>query len=71
MNEVSICELVEMLLRCFEKYELCYNFLLFVGFKDIESSVYYGKGYQDVEYCIFSICNVCCILDWQLEIVLE
>lgn len=44
-NEVSIEELGEMLLVSFEKYLLCYYFLLFVGFCVVESSSYYGKGY--------------------------
>lgn len=60
-----------MLLVSFEKYLLCYYFLLFVGFCVVESSSYYGKGYQDVEYCKLSICNVYCCLDWELKIDMQ
>ncbi|MDW9425109.1 bifunctional UDP-glucuronic acid oxidase/UDP-4-amino-4-deoxy-L-arabinose formyltransferase, partial [Yersinia enterocolitica] len=51
--------------------ELRHNFPPFAGFKDIESSAYYGKGYQDVEYRTPSIRNARRILDWQPEIALE
>ncbi|MGK4428095.1 bifunctional UDP-4-amino-4-deoxy-L-arabinose formyltransferase/UDP-glucuronic acid oxidase ArnA [Yersinia enterocolitica] len=70
-NEASIRELAEMLLKCFEKHELRHNFPPFAGFKDIESSAYYGKGYQDVEYRTPSIRNARRILHWQPEIALE
>ncbi|MDN0113339.1 bifunctional UDP-4-amino-4-deoxy-L-arabinose formyltransferase/UDP-glucuronic acid oxidase ArnA [Yersinia intermedia] len=70
-NEASIRELAEMLLSSFEKHELRSHFPPFAGFKDIESSAYYGKGYQDVEYRTPSITNARRILHWQPEIALQ
>ncbi|AHM74212.1 bifunctional UDP-4-amino-4-deoxy-L-arabinose formyltransferase/UDP-glucuronic acid oxidase ArnA [Yersinia hibernica] len=70
-NEASIRELAEMLLSSFEQHELRDKFPPFAGFKDIESSAYYGKGYQDVEYRTPSIKNACRILDWQPEVALQ
>lgn len=60
-----------MLLSSFEKHELRSHFPPFAGFKDIESSAYYGKGYQDVEYRTPSITNARRILHWQPEIALQ
>ncbi len=57
VNEASIRELAEMLLDCFEKHPLRDNFPPFAGFRKIESSTYYGKGYQDVEHRKPSIKN--------------
>jgi UDP-4-amino-4-deoxy-L-arabinose formyltransferase/UDP-glucuronic acid dehydrogenase (UDP-4-keto-hexauronic acid decarboxylating) len=70
-NEASIRELAEMLLSSFEKHELRDHFPPFAGFKDIESSAYYGKGYQDVEYRTPSISNARRILHWQPEIAMQ
>ncbi|CNL09546.1 bifunctional UDP-glucuronic acid decarboxylase/UDP-4-amino-4-deoxy-L-arabinose formyltransferase [Yersinia frederiksenii] len=70
-NEASIRELAEMLLSSFEKHELRDHFPPFAGFKDIESSAYYGKGYQDVEYRTPSIRNAHRLLHWQPEIALQ
>ncbi|MEY4474946.1 MAG: hypothetical protein RL248_713 [Pseudomonadota bacterium] len=70
-NEASIRELAEMLLSSFEKHELRDKFPPFAGFKDIESSAYYGKGYQDVEYRTPSISNARRILHWQPEIAMQ
>ncbi|CNJ83369.1 bifunctional UDP-glucuronic acid decarboxylase/UDP-4-amino-4-deoxy-L-arabinose formyltransferase [Yersinia mollaretii] len=70
-NEASIRELAEMLLSSFEKHELRDHFPPFAGFKDIESSAYYGKGYQDVEYRTPSIRNARRILHWQPEVALQ
>lgn len=64
-NEASIRELAEMLLDCFEKHELRGHFPPFAGFKKIESSSYYGKGYQDVEHRKPSIKNAERLLDWK------
>lgn len=70
-NEASIRELAEMLLNSFEQHELRGHFPPFAGFKDIESSAYYGKGYQDVEYRTPSIRNARRILHWQPEVALQ
>lgn len=70
-NEASIRELAEMLLSSFEEHELRGHFPPFAGFKDIESSAYYGKGYQDVEYRTPSIRNARRILHWQPEVALQ
>lgn len=44
-NEASIRELAEMLLESFNNHPLRDRFPPFAGFKDVESSSYYGKGY--------------------------
>ena len=63
LTKQSIRELAEMLLDCFEKHELRGHFPPFAGFKKIESSSYYGKGYQDVEHRKPSIKNAERLLD--------
>lgn len=60
-----------MLLASFEKYSLRYYFLSFAGFRVVESSSYYGKGYQDVEYRKSSIRNVYRCLDWESKIDMQ
>jgi Methionyl-tRNA formyltransferase len=64
-NEASIKALAEMLLECFECHPLRDNFPPFAGFREVESSDYYGKGYQDVEHRKPSIRNAKRCLDWQ------
>lgn len=64
-NEASIRELGEMLLDCFERHPLRSHFPPFAGFKEIESSSYYGKGYQDVEHRKPSISNAKRLLHWE------
>ena len=64
-NEASIKELAEMLLDCFERHPLRNQFPPFAGFREVESSDYYGKGYQDVEHRKPSIRNAKRCLDWQ------
>ncbi|CDH25896.1 bifunctional UDP-4-amino-4-deoxy-L-arabinose formyltransferase/UDP-glucuronic acid oxidase ArnA [Xenorhabdus bovienii] len=64
-NEASIRQLAEMLLESFEKHELRGNFPPFAGFKKIESSSYYGQGYQDVEHRKPSIKNAERLLGWK------
>ncbi|AYA40449.1 bifunctional UDP-4-amino-4-deoxy-L-arabinose formyltransferase/UDP-glucuronic acid oxidase ArnA [Xenorhabdus nematophila] len=64
-NEASIRQLAEMLLESFEKHELRGYFPLFSGFKKIESSSYYGQGYQDVEHRKPSIKNAERLLGWK------
>ncbi|MDX7990380.1 bifunctional UDP-4-amino-4-deoxy-L-arabinose formyltransferase/UDP-glucuronic acid oxidase ArnA [Xenorhabdus littoralis] len=64
-NEASIRQLAEMLLDSFEKHELRGYFPPFSGFKKIESSSYYGQGYQDVEHRKPSIKNAERLLGWK------
>ncbi|HGJ5875376.1 MAG TPA: bifunctional UDP-4-amino-4-deoxy-L-arabinose formyltransferase/UDP-glucuronic acid oxidase ArnA [Arsenophonus sp.] len=64
-NEASIAQLADMLLYSFEKHSLRKFFPPFAGLKKIESSSYYGKGYQDVEHRRPSIENARRLLDWQ------
>ncbi|MEA5101163.1 bifunctional UDP-4-amino-4-deoxy-L-arabinose formyltransferase/UDP-glucuronic acid oxidase ArnA [Pantoea sp. S18] len=63
-NEASIKELAERLLASFERHPLRSNFPPFSGFREVESSSYYGKGYQDVEHRKPSIKNARRLLDW-------
>ncbi|CDG47727.1 bifunctional UDP-4-amino-4-deoxy-L-arabinose formyltransferase/UDP-glucuronic acid oxidase ArnA [Serratia symbiotica] len=70
-NEASIRELAEMLLDSFNRHPLRDHFPPFAGFKDIESSSYYGKGYQDVEYRTPSIKNARRLLDWHPTIEMK
>ncbi|OTA15824.1 bifunctional UDP-glucuronic acid decarboxylase/UDP-4-amino-4-deoxy-L-arabinose formyltransferase [Xenorhabdus vietnamensis] len=64
-NEASIRQLAEMLLDSFEKHELRGQFPPFAGFKKIESSSYYGQGYQDVEHRKPSIKNAERLIAWK------
>ncbi|MGF7417640.1 bifunctional UDP-4-amino-4-deoxy-L-arabinose formyltransferase/UDP-glucuronic acid oxidase ArnA [Providencia rettgeri] len=63
-NEASIRELAEMLLESFEKHPQRVKFPPFAGFREIESSSYYGQGYQDVEHRKPSVENARRLLDW-------
>ncbi len=63
-NEASIKELAERLLAHFERHPLRDQFPPFAGFREVESSSYYGKGYQDVEHRKPSIKNARRLLDW-------
>ncbi|SPP31115.1 Bifunctional polymyxin resistance protein ArnA [Arsenophonus endosymbiont of Aleurodicus floccissimus] len=65
INEASIAQLAYMLLDSFEKHPLRKHFPPFAGLKKIESSSYYGKGYQDVEHRRPSIENARRLLDWE------
>jgi len=70
-NEASIKELAEMLLDCFERHPLRNQFPPFAGFREVESSDYYGKGYQDVEHRKPSIRNAKRCLDWQPTVQMQ
>jgi UDP-4-amino-4-deoxy-L-arabinose formyltransferase / UDP-glucuronic acid dehydrogenase (UDP-4-keto-hexauronic acid decarboxylating) len=70
-NEASIKELAEMLLDCFERHPLRDQFPPFAGFREVESSDYYGKGYQDVEHRKPSIRNAKRCLDWQPTVEMQ
>ncbi|MDR0217399.1 MAG: bifunctional UDP-4-amino-4-deoxy-L-arabinose formyltransferase/UDP-glucuronic acid oxidase ArnA [Enterobacteriaceae bacterium] len=70
-NEASIRQLAEILCDSFEKHELRGYFPPFAGFKKIESSSYYGQGYQDVEHRKPSIKNAERLLGWKPTIGME
>lgn len=69
-NEASIRQLAEMLLECFEAHPLRDRFPPFAGFREVESSSYYGNGYQDVEHRKPSIRNAKRLLHWTPEIAM-
>lgn len=64
-NEASIRELAETLVEKFTAHPLRHNFPPFAGFKILESSLYYGNGYQDVQYRRPSIRNALQYIDWK------
>lgn len=64
-NEASIKELADMLLESFDKHPLRNHFPPFAGLRVVESSSYYGKGYQDVEHRKPNIRNAKRCLDWE------
>ncbi|MHA8111838.1 bifunctional UDP-4-amino-4-deoxy-L-arabinose formyltransferase/UDP-glucuronic acid oxidase ArnA [Kosakonia cowanii] len=70
-NEASIKELAEMLLESFEQHPLRHRFPPFAGFRDVESSSYYGKGYQDVEHRKPSIRNAKRCLHWEPTVAMR
>ena len=67
-NEASIKGLAEMLLESFERHPLRHRFPPFAGFREVESSSYYGKGYQDVEHRKPSIRNAKRCLHWEPKV---
>ncbi|WP_409158964.1 bifunctional UDP-4-amino-4-deoxy-L-arabinose formyltransferase/UDP-glucuronic acid oxidase ArnA [Pectobacterium sp. B2J-2] len=70
-NEASIRELGEMLLTSFNAHPLRNRFPPFAGFIDVESSSYYGKGYQDVAHRTPSIRNAKRLLEWEPTVKME
>ncbi|ORM65319.1 bifunctional UDP-glucuronic acid oxidase/UDP-4-amino-4-deoxy-L-arabinose formyltransferase [Pantoea rodasii] len=70
-NEASIKELAERLLASFERHPLRDRFPPFAGFREVESSSYYGKGYQDVEHRKPSIKNARRLLEWTPTIEMD
>lgn len=70
-NEASIKELAEQLLASFERHPLRDRFPPFAGFREVESSSYYGKGYQDVEHRKPSIKNARRLLDWTPTVAMD
>src|SRR4030043_361589 len=70
-NEASIRELAEMLLRMFDEHPLRAKFPPLAGFRETESSVYYGTGYQDLQHRRPSIRNARRLLHWEPKIDLE
>ncbi|MEQ9879972.1 bifunctional UDP-4-amino-4-deoxy-L-arabinose formyltransferase/UDP-glucuronic acid oxidase ArnA [Pectobacterium aroidearum] len=70
-NEASIRELGEMLLTSFNAHPLRDRFPPFAGFIEVESSSYYGKGYQDVAHRTPSIRNAKRLLEWEPTVKME
>jgi UDP-4-amino-4-deoxy-L-arabinose formyltransferase / UDP-glucuronic acid dehydrogenase (UDP-4-keto-hexauronic acid decarboxylating) len=70
-NEISIRELGEMLVRQFERHPLRAKFPPFAGFRQVESSSYYGAGYQDVQHRRPSIRKARRLLEWSPRCPLE
>ena len=63
-HEYSIKELAETLVAKFEAHPLRGNYPPFAGYREIESSAYYGKGYQDVQHRRPSIENAKRLVGW-------
>ena len=57
-----------MLLDSFERHPLRHRFPPFAGFREVESSSYYGKGYQDVEHRKPGIRNARRCLNWEPKV---
>lgn len=70
-NEYSIREMAEVLLEKFEKHRYRDKFPPFAGMHTIESSTYYGAGYQDVQHRRPSIENARRLLDWNPVISMD
>ena len=70
-NEASIRELAQTLVDKFNAHPLRKQFPPFAGFKVLESSSYYGEGYQDVQYRRPSIRNGRRYLGWEPTVPLH
>jgi UDP-4-amino-4-deoxy-L-arabinose formyltransferase/UDP-glucuronic acid dehydrogenase (UDP-4-keto-hexauronic acid decarboxylating) len=70
-NELSIRDLAEMLVEKFHQHPLHSSFPPFAGFREVESSTYYGSGYQDVQHRKPSIRNAKKLLDWSPKVGIE
>ena len=70
-NEHSIRELAELLLELFERHPLRRAFPPFAGFQEIESGVYYGGGYQDVQHRRPNIRNALRLVGWTPRVPLR
>jgi UDP-4-amino-4-deoxy-L-arabinose formyltransferase/UDP-glucuronic acid dehydrogenase (UDP-4-keto-hexauronic acid decarboxylating) len=70
-NEAGIKELAEVLAEKFDKHPLRSEFPPFADFREVESSSYYGAGYQDVQHRKPSIRNARRLLNWNPTIKLE
>jgi UDP-4-amino-4-deoxy-L-arabinose formyltransferase/UDP-glucuronic acid dehydrogenase (UDP-4-keto-hexauronic acid decarboxylating) len=70
-NEASIRELAELLVGQFEHHPLRDHFPPFAGFLELESSAFYGAGYQDVQHRRPSIRNARKLLGWKPVVGLE
>ena len=56
------------LVRQFSKHPLRKKFPPFAGYKEVESSAFYGKGYQDVQHRKPSIKNAKKYCDWEPQV---
>jgi UDP-4-amino-4-deoxy-L-arabinose formyltransferase / UDP-glucuronic acid dehydrogenase (UDP-4-keto-hexauronic acid decarboxylating) len=70
-NETSIRGLAEMLVKMFDKHPLRHRFPPFAGFRETESSAYYGAGYQDLQHRRPSIRNAKRLLNWEPKVDLD
>lgn len=70
-NEISIKGLAEMLVKKFQEHPLRSNFPPFAGFQEVESSSYYGSGYQDLQHRRPSIRKAKQLLKWEPSVRLE
>ena len=70
-NEASIRELADLLVAKFAKHPLRPKFPPFAGIQEVESGLYYGKGYQDVVHRRPSIRKARRLLGWNPTIGLE
>jgi UDP-4-amino-4-deoxy-L-arabinose formyltransferase/UDP-glucuronic acid dehydrogenase (UDP-4-keto-hexauronic acid decarboxylating) len=66
-GELSIRELAEILAAAFEEHPLRGHFPPFAGFREVESSAYYGQGYQDVLSRRPAIAKAGRLLGWRPE----
>ncbi len=71
VNEASIKELAEILIRKFKQHPLRNKFPPFAGIQEMESGRYYGAGYQDVAHRRPSIRKAQKLLGWTPSIPLE
>jgi nucleoside-diphosphate-sugar epimerase len=70
-NDISICELAELLLELIKTYPKYSNYAEQVQLKTTSSDHYYGKGYQDVERRMPSIKRAQQQLNWQPHVAME
>jgi UDP-4-amino-4-deoxy-L-arabinose formyltransferase / UDP-glucuronic acid dehydrogenase (UDP-4-keto-hexauronic acid decarboxylating) len=70
-NEASIRELAQILTRKFDQHPLRNQFPPSAGCVDVESSAFYGKGYQDMQRRVPSIKNAKRYIDWEPSIAFE
>jgi len=70
-NEASIKELAEILVEEFERHPFRDQFPPTAGLRALESSTYYGKGYEDVEHRRPRIENAKRLLDWHPAVPLR
>ena len=70
-NEMSIRGLAEMLVKMFDNHPLRYRSPPFAGFRETESSAYYGAGYQDLQHRRPSIRNAKRLLNWEPKVDLK
>ncbi|MEZ6131726.1 MAG: bifunctional UDP-4-amino-4-deoxy-L-arabinose formyltransferase/UDP-glucuronic acid oxidase ArnA [Planctomycetaceae bacterium] len=70
-NEASIRDLAQILTRKFDQHPLRNLFPPSAGCVEVESSSFYGKGYQDMQRRVPSIRNAKRYLDWEPGIAFE